>query len=59
VRVEGVRQTLEKITALGGKILVEPRVDRHGGLIAVVADPLGAPFGLMEWTADDSNQVSK
>jgi predicted enzyme related to lactoylglutathione lyase len=59
VRVEGVRHTLEKITALGGKILVEPRVDRHGGLIAVVADPLGAPFGLMEWTADDSNQVSK
>jgi len=59
VRVDGVLKTLEKVRALGGKILVEPRVDRHGGLIAVVADPLGAPFGLMEWTADDSNQVTK
>ena len=36
--------------ALGGRILVEPRADRHGGQVAVVADPQGAPIGLMEWS---------
>jgi hypothetical protein len=29
---------------------VEPRADRHGGQLAVVADPQGAPIGLMEWS---------
>jgi hypothetical protein len=37
-------------------VLVEPRVDRHGGHIAVLADPGGAPFGVMEWTESDSKQ---
>jgi predicted enzyme related to lactoylglutathione lyase len=59
VRCEDVTKAVAKVTALGGRILVEPRVDRHGGLIAVVADPLGAPFGLMEWSESQSNQVTK
>jgi predicted enzyme related to lactoylglutathione lyase len=54
VRVDGVTAAVQKVTALGGKILVEPRVDRHGGLVAVVADPLGAPFGLMEWSESEN-----
>lgn len=58
VRVDGVMATVRKVAALGGKILVEPRVDRHGGLIAVVADPLGAPFGLMEWSEGESKAVA-
>jgi len=58
VRVDGVMAAVKKVTALGGKILVEPRVDRHGGLIAVVADPLGAPFGLMEWSDDESKVIA-
>jgi len=41
---------------LGGRVLVEPRIDRHGGRIAVVADPSGAPVGLMEWS--DTNNVA-
>ena len=48
-----------KVVALGGRVLVEPRVDRHGGQVAVVADPLGAPFGLLEWTDADSKEVGK
>jgi predicted enzyme related to lactoylglutathione lyase len=59
VRVEDVARTAAKVTALGGRVLVEPRVDRHGGMVAVVADPQGAPFGLLEWTDQDSKEVSK
>ena len=49
VRVEDAVKMTAKVVALGGRVLVEPRVDRHGGKVAVVADPLGAPFGLLEW----------
>jgi predicted enzyme related to lactoylglutathione lyase len=59
IRVDDVTKAAAKVSALGGRILVEPRVDRHGGLIAVVADPLGAPFGLMEWSATQNNEVTK
>lgn len=38
-----------KAVSLGGRVLVEPRNDRHGGKLAVIADPAGAPVGLMEW----------
>jgi hypothetical protein len=40
-------------------VVVEPNPDRHGGLVAVVADPAGAPFGLLEWTVTDSKEVMK
>ena len=43
-------RTAAQAVALGGRILVEPRADRHGGQLAVVADPQGAPIGLMEWS---------
>jgi predicted enzyme related to lactoylglutathione lyase len=59
LRVDDVRQAVAKVAALGGRTLVEPRVDRHGGLIAVVADPLGAPFGLMEWSDTQGPEVTK
>jgi predicted enzyme related to lactoylglutathione lyase len=54
VRVASTADMLDKVVAAGGRVLVEPHVDRHGGLVAVVADPAGAPFGLMEWTDTDS-----
>ena len=56
VRVENAAASTAKVLALGGRILVEPRMDRHGGMVAVVADPAGAPFGLMEWTASDTKE---
>jgi predicted enzyme related to lactoylglutathione lyase len=59
VRVEHAAEMAAKVTAMGGRVLVEPRVDRHGGMIAVVADPAGAPFGLMEWTDSDTKAEPK
>jgi predicted enzyme related to lactoylglutathione lyase len=59
VRVEDAASMADKVVALGGRVLVPPRVDRHGGKVAVVADPLGAPFGLLEWTSTQSKQVHR
>ena len=56
-RVEDTVKMTAKVVALGGRVLVEPRVDRHGGKVAVVADPLGAPFGLLEWPETESKEV--
>ena len=56
-RVEDTVKMTAKVVALGGRVLVEPRVDRHGGKVAVVADPLGAPFGLLEWPDTESKEV--
>jgi uncharacterized protein len=54
VRVIDAQQASAQAVALGGRVLEEPYVDRHGGHVAIVADPYGAPVGLMEWTAADS-----
>jgi len=59
VRVESATDTAAKVEALGGRVLVKPFTDRHGGLVAVVADPAGAPFGLLEWTETDSKEGAK
>jgi uncharacterized protein len=59
VRVQSATETTAKVVALGGSVLVEPHLDRHGGRVAVVADPAGAPFGLMEWTNADSKVEPK
>ena len=48
-----------KLVSLGGRVLVEPRVDRQGCKLAIVADPLGAPFGLLEWPDTKSKEVTK
>jgi uncharacterized protein len=50
VRVADASRSAAQAVALGGRILVEPHPDRHGGQVAVVADPAGAPVGLMEWS---------
>ena len=49
IHVNDVDAMSVKLQALGGRVLVEPHPDRHGGKLAIVADPLGAPFGLLEW----------
>jgi hypothetical protein len=59
VRVEDADKTVAKAVALGGRILVEPRLDRHGGKVAVIADPAGAAFGLLEWSDTDSKEVAQ
>ena len=50
VRVTDTVSTANTAVTLGGRVLVEPRVDRHGSKVAVIADPSGAPIGLMEWS---------
>ena len=59
VRVVDAAKMTARLVALGGRVLVEPRVDRHGGKVAVVADPLGAHFGLLEWPDTESKEVTK
>lgn len=59
VRVDDADKMTAKLVALGGRVLVEPRPDRHGGKVAVVADPLGARFGLLEWPETENKEVSK
>jgi predicted enzyme related to lactoylglutathione lyase len=59
VRVNSATDTAARAEALGGRVLVKPFTDRHGGLVAVIADPAGAPFGLLEWTDTDSKQGAK
>jgi predicted enzyme related to lactoylglutathione lyase len=59
VRVADAEQSVAKAVALGGRVLVKPQLDRHGGKVAVVTDPLGAPFGLLEWSDTDNKEVTK
>jgi predicted enzyme related to lactoylglutathione lyase len=49
VRVDNAARAAAKAVALGGSVLVPAKTDRHGGMIAVVADPSGAPIGLFDW----------
>jgi predicted enzyme related to lactoylglutathione lyase len=59
VRVTDTVAMVAKAVSLGGRVLVPPRVDRHGGRIAVVADPLGAPFGLLEWPSTETKEAPR
>jgi predicted enzyme related to lactoylglutathione lyase len=59
VRVEDAADTVTKAVSLGGRILVSPHVDRHGGRLAVLADPAGAWFGVMEWPDGEHPKAAK
>jgi uncharacterized protein len=59
IRVNDASAAAAKAVSLGGRVLVEPHLDRHGGRVAVVADPAGAPVGLMEWSDDETKTEPK
>ncbi len=59
VRVQDIAASAAKVAALGGRVLVPPRADGGGGRIALVADPMGAAFGLLEWPAAASGEAPK
>ena len=59
IRVGSAADMSAKAVSLGGRVLVEPHPDRHGGMVAVVADPAGAPVGLMEWNDSDTKTEPK
>jgi uncharacterized protein len=54
VRVQDTAAAAAQVKSLGGTVVTEPRPDRDGAMMAVAADPQGAPFGLMEWTEEAS-----
>lgn len=58
VRVASTAEAAKKAVALGGRVLVKPHPDRHGEMVAVVADPSGAPFGLLEWSETETKEVA-
>lgn len=59
VRVVDTARATAKAVALGGRVVVEPHVDRHGEKVAVVADPAGALFGLKEWSDTEIRKEPK
>jgi predicted enzyme related to lactoylglutathione lyase len=59
VRVTDADSAAAKAVALGGRVLLQPRPDKHGGKLAIIADPAGAVFGVMEWSDTDSTQEPK
>lgn len=50
LRVPSTTAAVARARTLGATVLTEPHPDRHGGMVAVIADPTGAPVGLLEWT---------
>jgi predicted enzyme related to lactoylglutathione lyase len=59
VRVADAGVAADKAVELGGRVLVVAHADRHGGRTAVIADPAGAPIGLMEWSDSESKAEPK
>ena len=58
VHVDDVTEMCAKLISLGGQVLVQPRMDRQGGRVAIAADPLGAAFGLLEWPDAQDKEVT-
>jgi len=50
VRVKSVNESVALAKQLGGRALIEPKPELLDGRAAVVADPTGAPIGLLEWS---------
>ena len=48
VRVDDAGAIAEKAERLGGRVLVQPHPDRDGGTVAILGDPDGAVFGVLE-----------
>jgi len=59
IRVLSADDAVAKAVSLGGKVLVQPYPDRHGDKVAVIADPAGAPLGVMEWSDSESKAEPK
>ncbi|HEY2682849.1 MAG TPA: VOC family protein [Steroidobacteraceae bacterium] len=59
IRVDNAADVAAKAATLGGKVLVDPHADKNGGMVAVIADPAGAPLGILEWTDADTKAEPK
>ncbi|MDH4043522.1 MAG: VOC family protein [Gemmatimonadota bacterium] len=49
VRVADPVAVAQRVTELGGRVLVEPGDERRKGTAAIVADPTGAAFTIQRW----------
>lgn len=56
IRVADVKAQAARAAELGGRLLVAPRSDLAQGRLAVIADPSGAPVGLLEWEPGEDAQ---
>lgn len=54
VRVEDLELSIQKVTDLGGSVIIAPQTDLIGGTIAIVADPEGAPIGLFDFSGNSN-----
>ena len=52
VRVTNVVESAAQAKQLGGKVLLDPKPELLQGKVAVVADPTGAPIGLLQWSEE-------
>lgn len=52
VQVQDTADAANRATALGGQVIVPPHVDRDGAIVAILADPSGAVFGVIEAQKD-------
>jgi predicted enzyme related to lactoylglutathione lyase len=57
VRVEDLGAALEKASAAGGEVLYAPQDDGLEGELAIIADPFGAPVGLLKWTFEEEAEA--
>ena len=48
IRVEDVMNSLMQVTQFGGTVIVEPNPALFNGKLAVIADPTGAVFGIVQ-----------
>jgi predicted enzyme related to lactoylglutathione lyase len=49
VRVADIGETLRRVEAAGGEVMVEPHPDLLDGNLAIFADPEGGVLGIVKW----------
>jgi len=54
IRVDDLDQTLGKVAALGGEVLVTPHPAEYGSRFAIISDSTGGTIGLVQYL-DDAN----
>lgn len=53
VRVDDPAALAERVTELGGRVIVAPRPEVRDGTLALIVDPSGAPLALQKWSPDE------
>jgi len=57
LRVEDVDATVAKAVSLGGEVMFGPDPSILNGNLVILADPIGAPFGVIRWTFDSDGEA--